>query len=154
MMMIERRIHKELIASIDSNPAVALLGPRQAGKPTLALEIAQTRPSLYLDLESASDRVKLTDPEGYLADHVDTLVILDEVHRTPELFQSLRGLIDRGRRRGKRVGRFLLLGSASVDLIKQSGESLAGRIAFLELAPFDVLESSTVSLHAAAALSQ
>ena len=67
-------------------------------------------------------------------------MILDEVHRTPELFQSLRGLIDRGRRRGKQVGRFLLLGSASVDLIKQSGESLAGRIAFLELAPFDVLE--------------
>src|SRR5438132_7017794 len=99
--MIERRIHKELVASIDSNPAVALLGPRQAGKTTLALEIAHTRPSLYLDLESPSDRVKLTDPEGYLADHEDTLVILDEVHRTPELFQSLRGLIDRGRRRGK-----------------------------------------------------
>ena len=138
--MIERRIHKELVASIDSNPAVALLGPRQAGKTTLALEIAPTRPSLYLDLESPSDRVKLTDPEGYLADHEDTLVILDEVHRTPELFQSLRGLIDRGRRRGKQVGRFLLLGSASVDLIKQSGESLAGRIAFLELAPFDALE--------------
>src|SRR5947208_3509414 len=138
--MIERRIHKELVASIDSNPAVALLGPRQAGKTTLALEIAHTRPSLYLDLESPSDRVKLTDPEGYLADHEDTLVILDEVHRTPELFQSLRGLIDRGRRRGKQVGRFLLLGSASVDLIKQSGESLAGRIAFLELAPFDALE--------------
>src|SRR2546429_8341437 len=116
--MIERRIHKELVASIDSNPAVALLGPRQAGKTTLALEIAHTRPSLYLDLESPSDRVKLTDPEGYLADHEDTLVILDEVHRTPELFQSLRGLIDRGRRRGKQVGRFLLLGSASVDLIK------------------------------------
>ncbi|PYT65498.1 MAG: ATPase, partial [Acidobacteria bacterium] len=90
--MIERRIHKELVASIDSNPAVALLGPRQAGKTTLALEIAPTRPSLYLDLESPSDRVKLTDPEGYLADHEDTLVILDEVHRTPELFQSLRGL--------------------------------------------------------------
>src|SRR5437764_7056371 len=138
--MIERRIHKELVASIDSKPAVALLGPRQAGHTTLALEIAPTRPSLYLDLESPSDRVKLTDPEGYLADHEDTLVILDEVHRTPELFQSLRGLIDRGRRRGKQVGRFLLLGSASVDLIKQSGESLAGRITFLELAPFDALE--------------
>src|SRR5215472_3811908 len=77
--MIERRIHKELVASIDSNPAVALLGPCQAGKTTLALEIAHTRPSLYLDLASPSDRVKLTDPEGYLADHEDTLVILDEV---------------------------------------------------------------------------
>src|SRR5256886_15934518 len=76
-----------------------------------------------------------------LADHEDTLVILDEVHRTPELFQSLRGLIDRGRRRGKQVGRFLLLESAWVDLINQSGESLAGRIAFLELAPFDAREA-------------
>src|SRR2546429_7140055 len=114
--MIERRIHKELVASIDSNPAVALLGPRQAGKTTLALEIAHTRPSLYLDLESPSDRVKLTDPEGYLADHEDTLVILDEVHRTPELFQSLRGLIDRGRRPGHRGRRHLTPLAGAVHL--------------------------------------
>jgi predicted AAA+ superfamily ATPase len=94
----------------------------------------------YLDLESVSDRAKLADPERYLAEHEDALVILDEVRRAPELFQSLRGLIDRGRRHGKRVGRFLLLGSASMDLLKQSGESLAGRIAYLELSPFDALE--------------
>ena len=119
---------------------MALLGPRQVGKTTLALEIARTRPSLYLDLETASDRAKLADPERYLADHEDVLVILDEVHRAPDLFQSLRGLIDSGRRRGKQAGRFLLLGSASVDLLKQSGETLAGRIAYLELAPFDALE--------------
>ena len=138
--MIKRRIHDELIGAIDSSPAVALLGPRQARKTTLALEISNIRPSLYLDLETASDRAKLADPERYLADHEDVLVILDEVHQAPELFQSLRGLIDRGQRRGKRAGRFLLLGSASVDLLKQSGESLAGRIAYLELAPFDALE--------------
>ena len=128
------------MAAIGENPAVVLLGPRQVGKTTLALEVGATRPSLYLDLESVSDRAKLADPERYLAEHEDELVILDEVHRAPELFQSLRGLIDRGRRHGKRVGRFLLLGSASMDLLKQSGESLAGRIAYLELSPFDALE--------------
>ena len=138
--MIERRIYKELLEAIGANPAVALLGPRQVGKTTLALEVGSTRPTLYLDLKSVSDRAKLTDPERYLAEHENELVILDEVHRAPELFQSLRGLIDRGRRRGKRAGLFLLLGSASIDLLKQSGESLAGRIAYLELAPFDALE--------------
>jgi predicted AAA+ superfamily ATPase len=141
--MIERRIYKNLLDAVSDNPAVALLGPRQVGKTTLALEAGKTRLSLYLDLESASDRAKLSDPERYLTEHEDELVILDEVHRTPELFQSLRGLIDRGRRRGKRAGRFLLLGSASMDLLKQSGESLAGRIAYLELAPFDALEVET-----------
>ena len=138
--MIKRRICDQLIESMDNNPAVGLLGPRQAGKTTLALEIAETRPSVYLDLESPSDRAKLSDAERYLADHENELVILDEVHRAPEIFQVLRGLIDRGRRRGRSGGRFLLLGSASVDLLKQSGESLAGRISYLELAPFDILE--------------
>lgn len=138
--MIPRHKYGELLEAVGSNPAVALLGPRQVGKTTLALEVANTRPSLYLDLESVSDRARLADPERYLAEHEDELVILDEVHRVPELFQSLRGIIDRGRRQGKRFGRFLLLGSASMDLLKQSGESLAGRIAYLELAPFDALE--------------
>jgi uncharacterized protein len=138
--MIERHIKQRLVEAIDDAPAVALLGPRQVGKTTLAQEIADTRPSIYLDLESSADRAKLADPEAYLASHEDELVILDEVHRTPELFQSLRGLIDRGRRKGKKAGRFLLLGSASVDLLQQSGESLAGRISYLELGPFDALE--------------
>jgi predicted AAA+ superfamily ATPase len=110
------------------------------GKTTLALEIGSARPSLYVDLESPSARAKLADPESYLAEHENELVILDEVHRAPELFQALRGLIDSGRRRGKQAGRFLLLGSASVDLLKQSGESLAGRISYLELGPIDALE--------------
>ena len=127
-------------------PAVALLGPRQVGKTTLALEIGDSRPSIYLDLESSSDRAKLSDPEAYLAVHEDELVILDEVHRAPGLFQQLRGLIDRGRRRGKTAGRFLLLGSASVDLLQQSGETLAGRISYLELGPFDALETPVDSI--------
>ena len=138
--MIKRRIHDKLVESIDHSPAVGLLGPRQVGKTTLALEMGATRPSLYLDLESPTDRAKLADAGRYLAEHEDKLVILDEVHRAPEIFQILRGLIDQGRRRGKVGGRFLLLGSASVELLKQSGESLAGRISYLELTPFDATE--------------
>ena len=138
--MNPRRIQPRLHDLLAEYPAVALLGPRQAGKTTLALEIADRVGSVYLDLESAADRARLSDPELYLADHEDRLVILDEVHRLPGLFQSLRGLIDRGRRRGRRAGRFLLLGSASIDLLRQSGETLAGRIAYLELGPFDALE--------------
>src|SRR5580692_1005707 len=144
--MIKRRIHQELLTAIGGNPAVVLLGPRQVGKTTLALEVGNTRPTLYLDLESVSDRAKLTDPERYLAEHERELVILDEVHRLPELFQSLRGVIDRGRRHGKPNGQFLLLGSAAMDLLKQSGESLAGRISYLELGPFDALEVAPAKL--------
>lgn len=138
--MIERRITAELSELLDISPAVALIGPRQVGKTTLALEVAEQRPSIYLDLESDADRAKLTEPELYLAEHEDRLVILDEVHRLPNLFQNLRGLIDRGRRNGRKTGRFLLLGSASIDLLKQSGETLAGRIAYLEMQPIDGLE--------------
>ena len=138
--MITRRLHAQLRELLADYPAVALIGPRQVGKTTLALEVADTLDSVYLDLESPADLARLSDPELYLADHEDRLVILDEVHRLPGLFQSLRGLIDRGRRRGKRSGRFLLLGSASTDLLRQSGETLAGRIAYLELGPFDVAE--------------
>lgn len=138
--MIERRIQAELVERVSRYPAVALLGPRQVGKTTLAVTVAAGRPSIYLDLESPGDQAKLTDPELYLAEHEDRLVIVDEVHRQPDLFQTLRGLIDKGRRRGRSTGRFLLLGSASMELLKQSGETLAGRISYLELAPFDVLE--------------
>ncbi len=138
--MIHRRKAKQIEELLDASPAVALLGPRQVGKTTLALEIGERRPSIYLDLESDADRAKLAEPELYLSRFEDRLVILDEVHRLPDLFQNLRGLIDRGRRKGLRSGRFLLLGSASIDLLKQSGESLAGRIAYVELAPIDGLE--------------
>lgn len=138
--MIKRRLAGHLTHLLANYPAVGLLGPRQVGKTTLALEIAASRPSIYLDLEAASDRARLADPELYFADHEDELVILDEVHRVPDLFQTLRGVIDRGRRKGKKVGRFLLLGSAAVDLLKQSGETLAGRISYLELGPIDGLE--------------
>lgn len=138
--MIERRLTAHVAELLARQPAVALLGPRQVGKTTLALELAEGRPSIYLDLESDADLAKLAEPELYLAQHEDELVVLDEVHRVPGLFRNLRGLIDRGRRRGRRAGRFLLLGSASMDLLRQSGESLAGRIAYVEMTPLDALE--------------
>lgn len=138
--MLQRDLLPRLTAALAESPAVALLGPRQVGKTTLAHTVAKTRPSVYLDLESETDRAKLTEPELYLAQHADKLVILDEIQRTPMLFQVLRGLIDAGRRRDRKTGRFLVLGSASIDLLKQSNESLAGRIRYLELAPFDAAE--------------
>jgi hypothetical protein len=148
--VIPRRLLPALTAALTEAPAVALLGPRQVGKTTLALEVAESRPAIYLDLESEADRAKLAEPELYLSQHADKLVILDEVQRTPQLFQSLRGLIDAGRRRGQGQGkgRFLVLGSASIDLLKQSGETLAGRIRYLELAPLDAGELGRDSLDA------
>ena len=125
---------------LEQFPAVALLGPRQVGKTTLALQLAATTPSLYLDLEASADLARISEPSLFLQRHADKLVILDEVQRLPGLFAELRGLIDAGRRQGQANGRFLLLGSASVELIRQSSESLAGRIAFLELGGLHALE--------------
>jgi len=138
--MLYRHRSARLSYLLQHTPAVVLLGPRQAGKTTLALQIGARQTSVYLDLEDEDQRAKLSDPARYFADHENELVILDEVQRVPELFQRLRGIIDQGRRHGKANGRFLFLGSASMDLLKQSGESLAGRIAYLELGPFDALE--------------
>lgn len=117
-----------------------MLGARQVGKTTLALEIAESRPAVYLDLESPADRGRISEPELYFADHADELVILDEIHRAPGIFEALRGTIDRGRREGRGVGRFLLLGSAAIELLVQTGETLAGRLAYVELDPFDISE--------------
>ncbi|MFM8536081.1 MAG: AAA family ATPase, partial [Acidimicrobiia bacterium] len=130
--MIPRRATNVVEERLRHLPAVALLGPRQAGKTTLAHLLGESRESVYLDLESPLDREKLADPVFYLSVHEDKLVIIDEVQRMPGLFAALRGLIDQGRRTGKRTGRYLLLGSASMDLLRQS-ETLAGRIAYVEL---------------------
>ena len=140
--MINRHSYQNVLKALGRQAAVVLLGARQVGKTTLALEIAESANAVYLDLESRADREKLADPALYLREYEDRLVILDEIHRTPELFQELRGLIDRGRRRGIRTGRFLILGSASLDLLRQSGESLAGRIEYVELDPLDVGEAA------------
>ena len=138
--MIERHIKPRVLEALGYQAAVALIGPRQAGKTTLALDIGEERGALYLDLEDRTDRQKLSDPALFLSHYEDRLVILDEIHRVPDLFQDLRGVIDSGRRRGKRTGRFLILGSASMDLLRQSSESLAGRIAYIDLQPFHILE--------------
>ncbi len=140
--MNSRILTQTLLERLDESPAVALLGCRQVGKTTLALELGKhlQKPTLYLDLESEQDRAKLAQPELYLQIHQDKLVILDEIHRAPNLFPVLRGLIDRAKRDGKRTGLYLLLGSASLDLLKQAGETLAGRIAYLQLHPFHLME--------------
>ena len=144
--MINRRLSTLLAEALERSPAVVLLGPRQVGKTTLALAEGKALGGLYLDLESEQDRAKLAQPELYLNDHQDTLVIMDEVHRAPGLFPVLRGLIDKGRRAGRKSGQYLLLGSASLDLLKQSGETLAGRVAYLELAPLSVLETQFMNM--------
>jgi uncharacterized protein len=144
--MFRRAIEPRLSEELDGSAAVALLGPRQSGKTTLALEVTRLRPSLYLDLESTSDRARLDEPEAFLSAHLDELVILDEVHRAPGLFLVLRGLIDKARRKRRKHGLYLMLGSAGLDLLAQSGETLAGRIAYLELGPLQLRETGTSSL--------
>jgi hypothetical protein len=138
--MINRRILPFVESALTRQAAVALIGPRQVGKTTLAFLIKEQRSCLYLDLENPADRQKLSEPTLLFAQYENELVILDEIHRVPDLFPVLRGIIDQGRRQEKRYGRFLLLGSASIDLLRQSGESLAGRIAYVDMGPFDVLE--------------
>ncbi|CAN5494831.1 ATP-binding protein [soil metagenome] len=138
-MMIERRAYSAVIDGLEHQAAVVLTGPRQVGKTTLALEIAAQRNALYLDLELPGDRARLSSPQLFLESVSDQLVILDEVQQIPDIFSTLRGLIDRGRREGKGTGRFLLLGSASLDLLRQS-ESLAGRVAYVEMTPISPLE--------------
>lgn len=144
--MIERRAFKATKELLGRFPAVVLVGPRQVGKTTLAKACGMDLRAQYLDLESQRDQRKLTDPEDYLSQREDQLVILDEIQRLPELFTSLRGLIDEGRSKGNPTGRFLLLGSASLDLIQRSSETLAGRIAYLELNPLDALEIDASSI--------
>ncbi len=138
--MLERQITGQIQNGLRRQAAVALIGPRQVGKTTLARTLGEAQNGLYLDLKIPRDRAKLADPELFLGQYTDRLVILDEIHREPEIFQPLRGIIDKGRRSQKGTGRFLLLGSASMDLLKQSGESLAGRIEYVEMNPLNCLE--------------
>lgn len=137
--MLSRIQFDSVERALKREAAVAMNGPRQVGKTTLAHLVGDTRPSIYIDLELESDRKKLDDPVQFLDIHQDKLVIIDEIHRAPHLFEALRGIIDRGRRNGNDTGRFLLLGSASIDLMRQS-ETLAGRISYVELTPINPLE--------------
>jgi hypothetical protein len=144
--MIDRKLKNRIKQLLSLFPAVALLGPRQVGKTTLALELAAEHRSIYLDLENPADLEKLRDPILYLSTHSNKLVIIDEIQRSPHLFQVLRGLIDQNRRQGKTSGQFLLLGSSSLELLQQSGETLAGRIAYEELSPLHPLEIEASAL--------
>ena len=142
--VIERRKLQLVLERLQWSPAVALLGPRQVGKTTLARQVQryqeqQGRETEYLDLERSSVREELGDGDAYLEAREDKLVILDEVQCVPELFRTLRGLIDRGIERGHEAGRFLLLGSASGELLRQT-ESLVGRVSYIELDPLDISE--------------
>lgn len=140
MQMILRKLQKSLLDRLSQSPVVVILGARQVGKTTLAQSLAIEKPTHYLDLERPSDIAKLADPELYLGRFAGQLVILDEVQRLPGLFPVLRSLVDERRRAGERAGQFLLLGSASPELLQQSSESLAGRISYLELTPLGVDE--------------
>jgi predicted AAA+ superfamily ATPase len=141
-MMLDRQALQILSSRLSESPAVVLLGPRQVGKTTLALRLAETWPAgcAYLDLERPADRLRLADADAYLRAQGSKLVILDEIHRMPGLFEVLRGIIDERRRAGQRFGHFLLLGSASLDLMQQSSETLAGRVAYLDIGPVHALE--------------
>lgn len=148
--MISRNAYPEFAGLLQEFPAVAILGPRQVGKTTLAHQLCEQWPgeSRYLDLELPSDIARLHDAEAYLATQAGKLVVLDEVQRMPGLFATLRGLIDQRRRAGQRSGQFLLLGSACGELLQQSSESLAGRIAYRELRPLQLDELSDDSIEA------
>ena len=139
-MLIPRLCSQKIKVALQRQAAVALLGARQVGKTTLALQYAKNLDHQYLDLENPEDRQSLEHPLFYLRQFEDKLVVLDEIHRVPELFSVLRVLIDEGRRKGLGTGRFLILGSASAELLKQSGETLAGRIEYVNLNPLSVSE--------------
>lgn len=138
--MLTRFVTDKLNMAISTMPAVALLGARQVGKTTLSKSITKGNDAIYLDLESPEDLLKLSDPERFLSSHNNKLIILDEIQRAPDLFMVLRGIIDKNRQEGRSSGQFLLLGSASMDLLRQSSESLAGRIRYIEMGGFNMLE--------------
>ncbi|MGH8228578.1 MAG: ATP-binding protein [Steroidobacteraceae bacterium] len=140
--MIARRLQAQLEQWLQRMPAVVLLGPRQVGKTTLARQIASDRETraLYLDLERPVDVRRLQDADAFLRAQSGKLVVIDEIHRAPALFEVLRGIIDDRRAAGDRTGHFLLLGSAAIELMRQASETLAGRIAYAELAPIDASE--------------
>jgi len=138
--MIIRRLEDKLRTALQRNSTVALIGPRQVGKTTLAMDVAERQPAVYLDLENTLDNVRVRDIAALQAENKNKLIILDEVQRAAEIFAPIRGIIDKERRAGNKAALFLFLGSASMELLRQSGESLAGRIAYLELYGIDALE--------------
>jgi predicted AAA+ superfamily ATPase len=146
--MILRQAETVVRHKLLQTPAVVLLGPRQVGKTTLARQIAGNWPggAVYLDLERPADRLRLEDADAYLRAQQGKLVIMDEIHRAPGVFEVLRGIIDDNRQEGLRSGQFLLLGSAALDLMRQSSETLAGRVAYLDIAPLNIFEAEPAGI--------
>lgn len=139
--MIPRTITKLVTDALKHEPAVVLLGARQVGKTTLAQTLLSTHKAIYIDLEDFIEREGIMqNPKLFCEQHKDELIIFDEIQNTPDLFPVLRGVIDKRRREGKDSGQFLLLGSASVELMKQAGESLAGRVAYLDMTTLHSME--------------
>ena len=140
--MLARRLRPFIEDRLRQMPGVVLLGPRQVGKTTLARQIVTQRKSraIYLDLERPLDQRRLRDADAFLRAQAGKLVVIDEIHRAPALFETLRGIIDDRRAAGDRAGHFMLLGSAAIDLMRQASETLAGRVAYMELAPIGALE--------------
>ncbi len=146
--MLHRAFEQFVRDKLRQTAAVVLLGPRQVGKTTLARTIAKNwhGGAVYLDLERPGDRLRLEDADTYLRAQQGKLVILDEIHRAPGGFEVLRGIIDDNRQAGVRTGQFLLLGSAALDLMRQSSETLAGRVAYLAMTPFNVREAASAGI--------
>jgi hypothetical protein len=138
--MIVRKGESDLARYLKYFPAVGIIGPRQCGKSTLALSFLKNKKSLYLDLENPDDRARLANPTLFFSENKSPLICLDEVQFMPNLFPVLRSIIDRN----KRNGQFILLGSASPELLRQSSETLAGRIHYMELSPFLLSEVTDV----------
>jgi uncharacterized protein len=141
--LITRRLRPYIEDRLKEMPGVVLLGPRQVGKTTLARSIVSRRAksaALYLDLERPVDQRRLRDADAFLRAQAGKLVVIDEIHRAPSLFETLRGIIDERRAAGERAGHFLILGSAAIELMRQASETLAGRVAYVNLGPIDALE--------------
>ena len=140
VQMITRRLRPYIEERLKHLPAVVLLGPRQVGKTTLARNIASRKAksnALYLDLERPVDQRRLHDADTFLGAQAGKLVVIDEIHRAPSLFEILRSIIDEPRAAGERSGHFLLLGSAAIELMRQASETPAGRVAYVNLGPID-----------------
>lgn len=148
-MFIVRFAQSTLLQALSSQASVALIGPRQSGKTTLAQKIARETNALYVDLQRSSDRQMLDDPDQFFERNSDRLVILDEIHTMPDIFREMRGAIDRARALEHRTGMFLLLGSASLELLRRGSESLAGRISYVDLLPISVIEAQHASIETA-----
>ena len=146
--MIHRHADAEVRDRLQDMPAVVLLGPRQVGKTTLARQIAADWPggAVYLDLERPADQLRLDDADSYLRAQRGKLVVMDEIHRAPGVFEVLRGIIDDHRLAGQRAGQFLLLGSAALDLMRQSSETLAGRVAYVDMVPVSTQEAAAANV--------